>query len=156
MKNIYYLFLCLFIFVLVSCSGSSGKTGTPGQLPALLQSNYRLEKIRDLYTAGTIGALRSYADSTGMDNNELLGILSIIPEKALFEVSVAELNASEAKISVKFTSGVSENVRGLIVDLSAKKENGQWKIDRTEDFRRMSRLRNRNSEGKSLDSYLKH
>lgn len=141
---------CLFVIMLSafwSCGSKGPSAGSPEEVLLLLKKHGGTDEVRGLYSADTIKQMEKYMDSSGMDGQAAVNTLSFIAEDADYSVQNIVFTGDSCSMSLKFLRDGPEKSRGLLVKLTMVKENGNWRIDRSDDFKELLKSqKNRETE----------
>lgn len=121
----------------LSCGRKGPAAGSPEEVLFLLQENCGDEDVLGLYSAATIREMEKYMYASGMDRKSAVNTLSFIPEKAAYEVSNIKISGEKCTLNLRYMKDGPEKSRGLVVSLTLVKEEGSWRIDRSDDFRKL-------------------
>ncbi|HPS58208.1 MAG TPA: hypothetical protein PK514_08890 [Spirochaetota bacterium] len=139
-------FILLFILTL-SCGSKGPAAGSPEEVLMLLKKHGGTDDIRGLYSAATIKNMEQYMDASGMDEQAAINTLSFIAEDAEYSVQNVSVKGDSCSMNLKFLKAGPEKSRGLLVTLTMVKENGNWRLDRSADFKKLLQAqKNRETE----------
>lgn len=150
MKHSVRIFRCFFILLLVftlSCGSKGPAAGSPEEVLMLVKKHGGTDDVLGLYSAGTIKAMEQYMDASGMDEESAVNTLSFIAEDAKYSVQNLSVSGESCSMNLKFLKEGPEKSRGLLVKLTMVKEKGNWRIDRSADFKMLLQAqKNRETE----------
>ncbi len=152
MKLSEFFIICLTVFLFAGC-GSRGKTAeNPADIIELLKEYSGKEEILTLYTDETVKEFRKFIDLSGLGEGNSYSILSFIPDKSEVEVTGNSCDGDTCTLTVVFLKHPVENVKGFSLNIIIRKDGDSWKIDRSQDFREMSKGIKDNEAGKYLEN----
>lgn len=136
----------LLIFTL-SCGSKGPAAGSPEEVLMLVKKHGGTDDVLGLYSAATIKAMEQYMDASGMDEESAVNTLSFIAEDAQYSVQNLTVTGETCSMNLKFLKEGPEKSRGLLVKLTMVKEKGNWRIDRSADFKKLLQAqKNRETE----------
>lgn len=140
-------FLAVLIIASFACGGKGPAAGSPEEVLMLIKKHGGTDKITGLYSAATIRYMEQYMDASGMDEQAAINTLSFIAEDAEYSVQNLSVAEDSCSMNLKFLNAGPEKSRGLLVKLSMVKEKGNWRIDRSADFKELLKAqKNRETE----------
>lgn len=131
---------CIFIVMLnffLSCGSKGPAAGSPEEVLMLVRKHGGSDNITGLYSSDTIKYMEQYMDASGMDEQAAVNTLSFIAENAEYSVHDMAVKGDSCSMNLKFLKAGPEKSRGLLVKLTMVKENGNWRIDRSADFKKL-------------------
>jgi len=139
--------IIVFLCTLLSCGSKGPVAGSPEEVLMLVKKHGGTDKITGLYSAGTIKYMEQYMDASGMDEQAAINTLSFIAGDAEYTVQNLSVKGDSCTMDLKFLKAGPEKSRGLLVRLAMVKENGNWRIDRGNDFKELLKAqKNRETE----------
>jgi len=135
------------ILLFAGCGKKQIPAGSPAELIDLLQRHSGKEEIIQLYTENTIDQYKRFVKLSGIEKNQAYLILSFIPERGIVEIAGEKYSGESCVVTVRFIDHPVENMKGFIIDLQMVKENDLWRIDRADDFSKMSESVERGGAG---------
>lgn len=133
--------------VIVSCGSKGPAAGSPDEVLLLVKKYGGTGDVMDLYSADTIRQMEQYMDASGMDEQSAVNTLSFIAGEAEYAVQNLVVNGENCSMDLKFMKAGPEKSRGLLLKLTMVKEKGNWRIDRSADFRELFKAhKNRETE----------
>lgn len=135
LKNI--LVVHVMLSVIFSCGNKGPAAGSPDEVLYLLKKNGGSPDILGLYSSHTLKYMKQYMKASGMDEQSAINTLSFIDSRAEYEVHNLQLRGDRCSMVVRFMVKGPEKSRGLEVVILMVKENGNWRIDRSDDFKRL-------------------
>lgn len=143
----------LLLFLLVfSCGGEKVESGSPEEVLLRIKEKGNSNGVLQFYTDDTISLLKKYVSLTGMKKETSVDILSFIPERSEYRISEKRVEADICNLTLNFIKHPSENAVGQPVSIRLVRMNKNWKIDRSEDFRRLIDT----FEKRGIEGYLKN
>lgn len=149
--RILHCFLAVLLVVTISCGSKGPAAGSPEEVLMLVKKYGGSGDIMGLYSAGTIKYLEKYMDASGMDKQAAVNTLSFIAEDAEYSVQGLSVKGDSCSMNLKFLKEGPEKSRGLLVKLTMVKENGNWRIDRSDDFKKLLQAQKSGETGNYLD-----
>lgn len=127
----------MFLILFLSCGIKGPAAGSPEEVLMLVKKHGGTDNIRGLYSSDTIKYMEQYMDASGMDEQAAVNTLSFIAEDAEYSVQDMAVKGDSCSMSLKFLKAGPEKSRGLLVRLTMVKEKGNWRIDRSSDFKKL-------------------
>jgi len=143
---------CLMASLLVFCNCGRDKieAGSPEEALAFVREKGNSETILNFYTDETVSLMKKYMKITGMKSETSVDILSFIPEGAEYNITGKKIEGEKCFLNIVFTRHSSENAMGQVVAVRMVKDGKSWKIDRTDDFKKLID----SYEKKGIENYL--
>ena len=152
MKLSEFFIICLTVFVFAGC-GNRGKTAAnPADFIELLKEYSGKEEILTLYADETVKEFRLFKDLSGLGEGNSYSILSFIPDKSEVDVTGTMCNGDSCTLTIVFLKHPVENIKGFSLNIIVRKDGDSWKIDRSRDFRAMSKGIKDNGAGDYLEN----
>ena len=140
-------FFVVLLTALSSCGSKGPAAGSPEEVLMLIKKHGGTDDVMGLYSAGTMKYMEQYMDASGMDEQAAINTLSFIAEDAEYSVQNLAVTGESCSMNLKFLKAGPEKSRGLLVKLTMVKENGNWRIDRSSDFKKLLQAqKNRETE----------
>lgn len=136
-RRLFNIFFSVILVITASCGRKGPAAGSPEEVLYLLQERYGTVEVMELFSSDTIREMERYMEASGMDRMAAVNTLSFIPEKAAYEVFNVKISDNSCSLSIRYMKEGPEKSRGLVVNLTMVKEKGNWRIDRSEDFRKL-------------------
>jgi len=140
------IIVALFAFI-ISCGSKGPVAGSPEEVLLLVKKYGGTDGVIALYSADTVRQMEQYMDASGMDKQAAVNTLSFIAREAEYAVQNLVVNGENCSMDVKFMKAGPEKSRGLLLKLTMVKEKGNWRIDRSADFKELLKAhKNRETE----------
>ena len=123
--------------ILASGCGKKIEAGSPEELLSRVKEKWGTTEVMQLYTDDTVDYLKKYMKLTGMSGESAADVLSFISPYSEYEVSGRSISGDTCTLKLRFTKQSVENLNGLVLDVKMLKENGGWRIDRSDDFKKL-------------------
>ena len=135
--RLFNIILASGLAFFASCGERGPAAGTPEEVLFLLRERGGQEDVLDLYSSETISSMKEYMDASGMDMRAAVNTLSFIAEDAQYITSDLKMEGNRCSLNLKFLNRGPEKSRGLVLAVVMVKEEGGWRIDRSDDFREL-------------------
>jgi len=149
-QKIINIFLISIFLIAVAC-GKKIEAGSPEEVILLLKEKGGTDQVIQLYTYETAGLMEKYRKLTGMSRESATDVMGFIPADSEYEITGKKIEGDAALVTLRFTRHYTENLAGYRTDIKMVRKGNIWKIDRSDDFKKLIE----SFEGEGAENYLK-
>ncbi|HOV09617.1 MAG: hypothetical protein BWY23_02233 [Spirochaetes bacterium ADurb.Bin218] len=134
-SKLFWIFLALLVLGL-SC-GKKYPQNSPENIPEMIKKCKNLSDISSFYTKGTMDAVYKYQQYFSQEEFFAFKMLQFMEDSSSYKVIGKKEEHDFVIMDIRLEDPKRENINGIVLSLKLIQENGQWKIDKEDDIKRL-------------------